>query len=72
MRRLRLTHPDLEFWIDVRVRDFSGRWLAVADVADEPAVGMGETLDEALAGALAAFDVRLREQLVASARDVAS
>ena len=29
MRRLRLVHPDLDFWIDVRLRQFDGRWLAV-------------------------------------------
>jgi hypothetical protein len=27
MHHLRLTHPDLDFWIDVRVREFDGRWL---------------------------------------------
>ena len=33
MTNLRLTHPNLGFWIDVRLREFDGRWLAVADVA---------------------------------------
>lgn len=34
MRVLRLTHPALDFWIDVRLRQFDGRWLAVAELAD--------------------------------------
>ena len=36
MQHLRLTHPELDFWIDVRLREFDGRWLAVADFADSP------------------------------------
>jgi hypothetical protein len=30
---LRLTHPDLDFYVDVRVTPFEGRWLATADLA---------------------------------------
>jgi hypothetical protein len=41
VRQVRLTHPALSFWIDVRLREFDGRWLAVADLADEPGVGLG-------------------------------
>jgi hypothetical protein len=32
-------NPELAFWVDVRVRGLDGRWLAVADLADEPDVG---------------------------------
>ncbi len=46
--QVRLAHPALDFWIDVRVRDFDGRWLAVADVADTPEVGTGKTRHAAL------------------------
>lgn|GEM_PF-3416774 len=55
MHYLRLTHPDLDFWIDVRVREFDGRWLAVADLVDVPEIGVGETASQALANALAVF-----------------
>jgi len=48
---LRLTHPDLDLWIDVRLREFDGRWLAVADLADEPDIGVGESAEQALRGA---------------------
>jgi hypothetical protein len=52
---LRLTHPDLDSWIDVRLRAFDGRWLAVADLADTPDIGVGETAEEALRDALASL-----------------
>ncbi len=55
MTHLRLTHPDLDFWIDVRLREFDGRWLAVADLADEPDIGVRESAAEALRGALASL-----------------
>ena len=47
MQDPRLTHPALDFWIDVRLREFEGRWLAVADLADTPQVGSGDTPAEA-------------------------
>ncbi len=68
MHHLRLTHPDFDFWIDVRLREFDGRWLAVADLDDTPEVGMGLTPEEALRGALAAFGPGLADQLVARAQ----
>lgn len=30
---LRLIHPAIDFWVDVRLRRFAGAWLAVADLA---------------------------------------
>ena len=30
---LRLTHPAIDFWVDVRLRRVGGAWLAVADLA---------------------------------------
>jgi hypothetical protein len=51
VQHVRLTHPALDFWIDVRLREFDGRWLAVADVADAPELGIGKTAAEALRGA---------------------
>lgn len=63
MRHLRLTHPDLPFWIDVRGRDFGGRWLVVADLADEPEVGIGTTVEEAMERAFGAFAWPIRRHL---------
>lgn len=67
MQHLRLTHPALDSWIDVRLRDFDGRWLAVADLADTTQVVSGDTPPDALGGALASFGTRLRDELIARA-----
>jgi hypothetical protein len=67
VHHLRLTHPDLDFWIDVRVREFDGRWLAVADLADQPEVGVGWTVEEALEDAFAVFEQRRAAALTRSA-----
>jgi hypothetical protein len=33
-RTLRLTHPALDFYVDVKLREYpDGKWLAVADIA---------------------------------------
>lgn len=45
------------------MRDFDGRWIAVADLADWPEVGIGETAAEALDGAFAAFGLRVARDL---------
>jgi hypothetical protein len=63
--RLRMTNPDLDFWIDVRLRDFDGRWLAVADLADTPDIGTGDTAEAALLGALASLGGTWSEDLTA-------
>jgi hypothetical protein len=41
MRQVRLTHRDLDSWVDVRRGEWDGRWLAVADLAGEPDIGTG-------------------------------
>lgn len=64
VQHVRLTHPALDFWIDVRLREFEGRWPAVADLADTPEVGTGESPEEAIRGALAPFGPVLAQQLV--------
>lgn len=37
---LRLTDPELDFRVDVRLRQFGGTWLAAADLAGTPDVGV--------------------------------
>jgi hypothetical protein len=49
----RLTAPSLDFWVDVRLRGYGERWMAVADIAGESEVGLGVTPQAALAGSLA-------------------
>ena len=48
----RLTDPDLDFWVDLRLMRQSDRWLAVADLAGEPEVGLGPTRQVAILFAL--------------------
>lgn len=65
---LRLTHPELDFWVDVRLHEFDGRWLAVADLAGEPDLGMAQEPREALRHALTSLGTRLSRELAASAQ----
>lgn len=44
--QFRLQAPSLDFWIDVRLRQFDGRWLAVAEIGGEPEIGLGMTARE--------------------------
>ena len=67
VRHLRLTRHDLDFWVDVRLREWDGKWLAVADLADEPDVGTGTDPREALQEALLALGPRLASELSAGA-----
>ena len=67
MQHLRLTHPRLDFWIDLRLRNLDGRWPAVADLADQPDVGPGRDLTEALREALMALGPRLASEPAANA-----
>ena len=67
MQHLRLIHPDPDFWVDVCLREFDGRWLAVPDLADEPDIGTSEDPRVALREALMALGERLADELAASA-----
>lgn len=51
--QFRLTAAGLEFWVDVRLRSWGDRWLAVADLGGDPEIGLGQTARQALEGALA-------------------
>jgi hypothetical protein len=56
------------FYVDVRLREFDGRWLASADTPDGPTLGYGPTPTEALCAALEPFD-GLIDELLASAQE---
>jgi hypothetical protein len=49
---VRLTHPALDFWVDVRLFQSKGRWLAVADLASTPEVAVASRPDLAVLLAL--------------------
>jgi hypothetical protein len=44
------------FWVDVRLRELSGRWIASADTPDGPSLGMGKGAIEAVEHALESFE----------------
>lgn len=53
MIQMRLTSS--VFWVDVRLLEINGRWIASADTPDGPSLGVGELAVEAIEGALQPF-----------------
>lgn len=66
MHQLRLTCSTLD--VEVRLREFNGRWLASADTPEGPTVGYGMSAIGALWMALEPFDDVI-EDLLASMPD---
>lgn len=56
------------FWVDVRLRGLSGRWIASADTPDGPSVGLGKGAVKALEQALAPFEGMVDELLASLPR----
>lgn len=52
-------------WVDVRLREMNGRWIASADTPDGPSLGLGELAIEAIEAALVPFE-RIVDELLAS------
>jgi hypothetical protein len=51
---LRLTHPALDFYVDVIIYERHGRFMAAADLAEDSRdIGVGDTPQEAVRAALA-------------------
>ena len=44
------------FWVDVRLREINGRWIASADMPDGPSLGLGKGAVEAIEHAVERFD----------------
>jgi hypothetical protein len=63
MITLRLTCSG--FWVDVRLREINGRWIASADTPDGPSLGLGELPIDAIAQALEPFE-GIADELLAS------
>ena len=55
----RLHASGLDFSVDVRLRSWGERWIAVADIGGEPEIGLGRTARQALEGALATLGQRV-------------
>jgi len=62
---IRIRAPKLDFYVDVRLRNFGARWLAVALIADDYEIGLGHTAGEALAASLSSFGPTAAEALLA-------
>jgi hypothetical protein len=50
-----------EFWVDVRMSEFEGRWLASADTPKGPSLGRGASPLSAAIDALEPFDGYVEE-----------
>lgn len=66
MIELRLTHPSIDFWIDVRFRRFGDSWLAVADLASTPEPAVAARPDLAVFLALWPLGPALARRLAAT------
>ena len=66
MTVLRLRCPT--FWVDVRLLEIDGRWIASADTPDGPSLGLGLGAVEAIEAALEPFE-GLVDELMASLAD---
>jgi hypothetical protein len=53
------------FWVDVRLREINGRWIASADTPDGPSLGLGLEAVEAVEHALQPFE-GIVDELLAS------
>ena len=53
------------FWVDVRLREINGRWIASADTPDGPSLGLGLEPRLAIEHALLPFD-KIADELLAS------
>jgi hypothetical protein len=56
------------FWVDVRLREMNGRWIASADAPDGSSLGLGLGAVEAIEAALEPFE-GLVDELLASLAD---
>jgi hypothetical protein len=61
LHRLQLTCASL--WVDVRLLQADGKWLASADTPHGPSIGLGRMPEEALARALEPFEAVAHELL---------
>jgi hypothetical protein len=60
------------FYVDIRLREFNGRWLASADTPKGPTVGWGMSPVGALRMALEPFDPVIDELLASLSGDMAA
>jgi hypothetical protein len=57
------------FWVDLRMREINGRWIASADTSDGPSLGLGEGAIDAVEAALEPFEGIVDDLLGSLPRD---
>ena len=67
IRELRLTCAD--FWVDVRLAQLGGRWVASADTPDGPTLAWSTSAWEALCTALEPFDGVIGDLMASASED---
>jgi hypothetical protein len=68
VQKIRLTSPELDFWVDVTLMSYEGRWLAVAMLSGEYEIGRGNSSGEAIHESLNALGHSAATLLAASSR----
>jgi hypothetical protein len=58
------------FWVEVRLREINGRWIASADTPDGPSLGLGKGAIEAIEHALEPYQ-EIAQELLASLPEAA-
>jgi hypothetical protein len=66
--KMRLYCPD--FWVDLRVTEFDGAWLASADTPDGPTLGRGRSALSAAINALEPFDGYVEDLIRSAPREL--
>jgi hypothetical protein len=61
----RLDADGIGLTIDVRIRSFGDRWMAVAEIDGEPEVGLGRTARQALEASLGSLGQRVTRTILA-------
>jgi hypothetical protein len=57
------------FYVDVRLREFNGRWIASADTPAGPSLGIGPNAERAIQGALEPFGLAADELIASMSRN---
>lgn len=68
----RLNASGFDFAVDVRLRSWGERWIAVAEIGGEPEIGLGRTAHQALDGALASLGQRVATAFLTDASLIAA
>ena len=50
-----LSAPNLDFWVEVRLFGYHGRWIAVASIAGDLELGWGRSIGAAVSTALSSL-----------------